>query len=213
MAAAAKLNGWSHVKGYYLRNRKHLKRKTPHYAFMTLGAYLSMHKKVQVIGVADFARDGGRNYYLISEKASSLAECKGAKLASNHAKDERFINTVVAGGAFSLGDFDVVKTRRPVQTIKYVIRGKAKCAFVDNEQRKELQHVKGAGKIKVIWTSKRLPPMPIVAFASTSAGDRAKFKGTLRSICSGRDICKKAGIKSLRPAAVSTYKSVVKAYH
>ena len=212
VAVAAELNGWSAVKGYYLRNRKHLKKKKPDYAIMSLGAFLSMHEKVEVLGVADVTRDGGRNYYLISEKASSLAECKGAQLASNHAKDKRFINKVVAGGDFSLGDFEVVKTKRPVQTIKHVIRGKAKCALVDDEQRKELSHVKGADKIKVIWTSKKLPPMPVVAFARTSAGDRTKFKGTLSSICSGRDICKEVGIQALKPADVSTYESVIKAY-
>ncbi len=220
VAVAAKKNGWTSAAGKYLRTRKKAKAyiaaKKPQYGILSLGAFLGMRKKqkLKVIGLADVARAGGSQYYLISKNAANLAECKGKALASDHADHPRFINKVVFGGKFSLSDFTVIKTRRPVQTIKKVARGKAVCALIDDAQLAELPHVRGATGIRSVWKSKTMPPMVIVAFPTASAAERAKFKASLSSICTGqgKSSCDKVGVKKLRGAAKRHVAKWIKAY-
>ena len=121
---------------------------------------------------------------------------------------------MVAGGSFTLADFDLMKTRRPVQTIKKVIRGSAVCALVDDAQLAEIPHIDGSAGIKSVWQSAKLPPMVVVAFSSSSASERAKFKSTLGAICtgSGKSTCDKVGIQALKPADRSVYDTVIAAY-
>ena len=217
---AAKANGWSDAKGTFLTRRKtakkYIKSYTPEFGIMSLPAYLAFRKpfKLKVVGVAEVKNGGGRQYHLISKTASDLSGCKGAKLATNHAGDKRFIDKVVAGGDFKLKDFKLKKTRRPVQTIKYIVKGKATCALIDDAQYAELEHIDGTDGIKSVWKSATLPPMAIVAFTSATDKERAKFKSTLSSLCTGdgKKSCNKVGLTKLSPADASTYKAVQKAY-
>jgi hypothetical protein len=217
---ARKANGWESAKGTFLTRRRtakrYIKSYTPEFGILSLGGFLSFNRKhdLTVIGSAEVKNGGGRQYHLISKKASDLAGCKGAKLASNHVDDKRFINKVVSGGAFTLADFKVKKTRRPVQTIKYVVKGKATCALIDDAQHAELKHIDGTDGIKSVWKSAVLPAMAIVSFSSATDAERAKFKSTLSSLCTGdgKSSCEKVGLKALKPADASSYASVIKAY-
>jgi len=216
---AREKNGWSTASGKFVTSRSraksYIRKNRPEFGIMSLPAYLAWRSKgLTVVGSVDAAATGGRQYHLVSKDQSSLAGCKGKKLASNHADDERFINKIVAGGAFSLSDFDVVETRRPVQTIKKVIRGEAACALIDDAQMASLSHVDGGSGLKSVWKSSTLPAMPVVAFSSASSGQRDKFKASLSSLCSGAGSthCTKVGIKSLKPASESAYRSVISKY-
>ena len=213
-------NGWSAAAGKYITRRtsaeKYIKKRSPSFGILSVGAYLAWRgdQGLEVLGTADVARAGGRQYHLISKSASGLGSCKGKKLATNHAVDPRFINKVVSGGSFTLAEFELVKTRRPVQTIKKVIKDKARCALIDDAQLRELPHIDGAAGIKSVWKSAELPPMAVVAFSSASAAERAKFKATLGSLCSGaaKKTCDKVGIRSFSAAGESTFSSVISQY-
>lgn len=220
VSVAASKNGWSSAKGKYVTKRsraeKYINATKPSYGIMSLGAFLGLRKAhgLKVLGLAEVAGAGGRSYHLISKKASSLSGCKGHKLASNHADHPRFINKVVSGGDFTLDDFTLVSTKRPVQTIKKVARGDAHCALIDDAQLAEMAHVRDAGGLKSVWSSKTLPPMPVVAFSSAPSGERDKFKSSLGSICTGAGAtsCKKVGIRQLKSTSDATYSSVMAAY-
>jgi hypothetical protein len=75
-------------------------------------------------------------------------------------------------------------------------------------------HVDGGRSLKVVWSSKQLPAMPVVAFSSASAADRAKFKSSLSSLCSGagKASCDKVGIVSMKSADESAFKKVLADY-
>jgi hypothetical protein len=217
---AAKANGWSSAKGKLVTRRsraeKYIKAHSPRFGMVSLGAFVAMKKEhgLEVLGTVDVKNGGGRQYFLVSKSSGDLKSCKGAKLASNHADDKRFIDNVVAGGDFKLSDFNLEKTRRPVQTLKKVIKGDAKCALIDDAQKSEMAHVDGGGSLKVVWSSKQLPAMPVVAFSSAPAADRAKFKSSLGSLCSGagKASCDKVGIVSMKAADESAFKQVLAAY-
>ena len=218
MAKVAQQNGWAAAEGKYLTKRslakKYIDKKKPAFGMLSLAAFLNMRDDVEVLGQVEVSTGGGRQYHLISKNAAGLAGCKGKTLASDHADDSRFIDKVVGAGSFTLSDFTLVETRRPVQTIKKVVKGEAECALVDDAQLAELAHVDGAAGIRSVWSSQKLPPMAAVAFSGADAASRAKFKSTLGSICAGagKSVCDEAGITALKPADKSAYASVIAAY-
>ncbi|MSP24425.1 MAG: hypothetical protein EXR75_04530 [Myxococcales bacterium] len=213
-------NGWGAAEGIYVTQRAQAERfietSQPQFGIFSLGAFLGARKahKLDVLGVADVARAGGRKFHIVSHTATELGACKGKKLATNHAGDPRFIDKVVAGGAFTLGEFTVVATQRPVQTIKSVIKGEAECALIDNAQYDELPHVDGASGIKAVWSSAEPAPMAVVAFSGAEAPDRAKFKSSLGSLCSGagKEHCDRIGIKSLRATDDAAFAATIASY-
>lgn len=213
-------NGWDSAEGKYLTKRSqattYISEKSPQFGFITLGAFLGMRKDhgLGVLGVAEVDAAGGRKYHLISKKAHNLAGCKGKKLASNHTTDKKFIDRVVADGAFALADFQLVQTKRPVETIKKVSSDEAECALIDNAQLASLPHIDGGAGIRSVWSSAELPPTAVVAFSRAGAAERAKFKASLGSLCTGagKTHCDKVGIQSIRSADESVYKAAIAKY-
>ncbi len=220
VAVAASKNQWSAAQGKYVTRRsqaaKYIKKHQPQFGIMSVGAFLAMRSahNLDVLGYVATKHAGGRRYHLISRDKSDLAGCKGEKVASNHFGDKKLINKVVAVGAFKISDFTPLRTRRPVQTIKAVLRGKAACALIDDAQFSELTHIDGTAGIRSVWKSAKLPPMPVVAFSSASSSERAKFKASFGAICSGggKSYCDKVGIVSLNASGVSHYQGVIAQY-
>ncbi|MBK9258309.1 MAG: hypothetical protein IPM54_00550 [Polyangiaceae bacterium] len=220
VAMAAKQNGWSGAKGQYHTTRKNadafISAEKPHFGILSLAAFLDYRNKhgVDVIGQAQVARAGGQQYHVVSKSASDLGGCKGQSLASDHIDDPKFIEKVVAKGAFKLGDFTLVKTTRPIQTIKKVVTDDAKCALIDDAQLAELGRLEGGSAIKSVWASDKLPPMVVVAFPSAPTAEKKGFQSSLGKLCEGdgKAACTEVGILSLKAASASDYASVTTAY-
>jgi hypothetical protein len=220
VAIAAERNGWGDAKGQYYNNRSaaeaFIQMHHPHYGIFSLPAFLALQAqyKLEVIGQVAVSLAGGRQYYLISKTAADLAGCKGRVVASDHADDARFIERVVAGRNFTLADFTVGETQRPLQTIKKVINGEAVCALVDDAQLAELPHLEGADGLHAVWKSEELPPMVVSAFPAASADERERFQENLAKLCEedARSACAEVGIVSLKAATARAYAAVIAAY-
>lgn len=219
MQSVARVNGWSNAVGAYQTSRRAaqgwIKAHDPHYGILSLTAFLALRGEyhLSAIGQAEVKGGGGEQYYLVSKTAKDLADCKGQSLATNHAEDEAFIDRVVAEG-FSLSDFQVVKTRRPLQTIKKVLRDEATCALIDDAQMSDLGNIEGGEALKPVWFSAKLPPMVVVAFGSAPKAEAKAFKKNLSKVCrgEGKAACGKAGIESLSAVDAKAYAGVVDAY-
>jgi hypothetical protein len=220
VAIAAQQNGWPSAKGQYFTTRSaaesFISAQNPHYGILSLGAFLALKDKylLTVIGQLDVKLAGGRRYFVISRSADGLAGCKGQTLASDHADDPRFIDNVVARGSFKLGDFTVVPTQRPLQTIRKVLSGEATCALIDDAQLSELAHIDGADRLRRVWQSAELPPMVVVAFPHAPTAERTRFRANLPELCdeAGQSVCAEVGITDMRPASEVDYAEVIKAY-
>jgi len=220
VAIASEQNGWADAKGQYYNNRSaaeaFIEANHPHYGIFSLPAFLALRAtyKLEVIGQVAVSLAGGRQYYLISKSAANLAGCKGTTVASDHMDDTRFIERVVAGDGFKLADFTVVRTQRPLQTIKTVINGEAACALIDEAQLAELPHLEGAGGLRTVWKSAELPPMVVTAFPTAPEAERQRFQEHLASLCDneGQSACAEVGIVSLKAASAADYAAVVAAY-
>lgn len=221
IGVVAKQNGWSAATGKYLTTREAAETQIhtvdPHYAIMSLAAFLALGPKHQldVIGQAEVTQSGGRQYSIVSKNQGDLAGCKGKSLASDHADDPRFIDRVVGAGNFTLSEFTIVETKRPVQTLKKVIAGEAECALIDDAQLAELGKIEGGAALKPVWQSAKLPPMVVVAFPSAPAAERKTFQGSLSKICAGegKAVCAEAGLKEFKSASAADYAAVTGAYN
>jgi hypothetical protein len=220
---AATENGWPAATGHYYSNRAaaeaFIDTHHPHYGIFSLVAFLALRQKypLQVIGEVAVSLAGGRQYYVISKQAANLGGCKGATLASDHlddADDRRFIERVVARGRFRLDDFKLMRTQRPLQTIKKVLTGEAACALIDDAQLAELPHIEGADGAHAVWQSARLPPMAVAAFAAAPPAERERFRAHLADLCTAaaQSACAEVGIVSLKAADGSDYAAVIAAY-
>lgn len=220
VALAAEDNGWKAAKGQYFSTRSaaeaFIKTKSPHYGILSLAAFLALRESYQmeVLGRVASKLAGGEQYFIVSKRARDLAGCKGKQLASDHFADSRFVERVVARKDFKLADFQLVKNRRPLQSLRQVLSGDASCALLDDAQLAELKHLEGGDGVKVVWKSKLLPPMAVVAFASAPVAERNAFKANLPSVCEGAEntACAEVGIHALAPARASDYADVVALY-
>jgi hypothetical protein len=220
MGVVAKANGWAGAKGKYETKRAAAKgfieSSKPHYGILSLGAFLDLRSahKLAVVGQAEIEGGGGMQYYVVSKTQTDLAGCKGKKLATNHASDAKFVEKVVAAGAFVLGDFTVESSPRPVAVLKKVLKGEAECALIDDAQMAELSRLEGGAAVKPVWMSALMPPMVVVSFPSAPADEAATFKSKLADVCTGegKSACDAAGIKALRGGDGEPYKAVIKAY-
>jgi hypothetical protein len=220
VAIVAEQNDWADAKGQYYNNRSavegFVQAHHPHYGIFSLPAFLALRAKykLEVLGQVAVSLAGGRQYYLISNSVADLAGCKGKTVASDHTDDPRFIERVVAGGRFTLADFSVVQTQRPLQTIKKVINGEAACALIDDAQFAELSHLEGAAGLRALWQSAEFPPMVVTAFPTASEAERRRFQENLANLCDdeGQSTCAQVGIVSLKAARATDYAAVVAAY-
>lgn len=220
VAIAAEQNGWADAKGQYYNNRNaaeaFIQTHHPHYGIFSLPAFLALQVKykLEVIGQVASSLVGGRQYYLISKSAVDFAGCKGKTVASDHTDDPRFVERVVAARKFTLADFTVSQTQRPLQTIKRVINGEAACALIDDAQLAELPHLEGADGLRTVWQSAELPPMVVAAFSAASADERKRFQENLTKLCDNeaQSACAEVGIVSLKAASAADYAAVVAAY-
>ena len=221
VASAARKNQWPSARGQYVTNRRaaeaFLDSQQPHYAILSLGAFLALEEKYhyEVIGQVAVTLAGGRRYFLISKGgADDLDACRGKTLASDHVDDARFIEKVVFGGKLLLTDFQVIQTQRPLQTITKVLGGEAACALIADAQLAELPHLEGAHDLHEVWKSPDVPPMPVVAFPSASKAERQRFQESLPALCrnDGEAACAEVGIVDLKTAAKADYRAVMDAY-
>jgi hypothetical protein len=220
IALAAAQYGWSDAHGQYQTTRagaeSYIRDEKPRFGILSLAAFLAFRQKYQleVVGTAVVSRAGGQQYFLISKNATDAKGCFGKTMATDHADDPRFIERVVSGKAFVLGDFQLVETQRPLQAIKKVLTGEAECALVDDAQMAELPHIEGAEGIRSVWESAKFPSMTLVAFGTTPPAERKKFKDGLSRVCDGegKTACAEVGIMALNAADANRYDAVLKAY-
>jgi hypothetical protein len=220
LALLAKQAGWQSSRGKYLTRREqaldYIRKERPRFGILSLGAFLALRtsQRLKVIGQVELSAPGGRQYFLVSKSATELEQCKGRPLASNHLEDQKFIQSIVAAKLFRLADFTLVATRRPVQTLKAAIRDEAQCALVDDAQLTAAKQIEGGAALKVVWKSRGLPPMPVVAFPLAGVQQVSQFQKALPALCNreGAEICKNVGIVSLRTASDASYRDLYTAY-
>ena len=219
LAVVAKQNEWPKVTGRYFAERapalEFVTKEKPDFGIFSLAAFLSLKGSLSltIVGEVVAPKAGGTRYFLVSRHTDKLESCKGQPLATTFAGDPKFVDRVVARGAFKLTDFKVVESNRPLEPLKRVLRGEAECALIDDAQLEAASHIEQGSELKPIWRSAELPGMAVVAFPRAEAAAVSSFKRTLGGVCSSaREACESVGIDSIRSASDDRYRAVLDAY-
>jgi hypothetical protein len=220
LTSVARTNGWASASGKYFTKRSkakaYIEDTKPSFGFLSFGAYLGLRKAfgLTALAVADASAAGGAQYFVVSKNELGLDGCKGKTLATNHARDTRFIDSVVSSDAFDLADFQVVETTRPVQTLKAVIDGEAECALVDDSQVLAMGQVDGGLMLRALWSSEKLPAVVVVSFGTAPAEQVQSFSATIEAICEGdgKATCDAAGLKAPRKVDAGAFAAQQTAY-
>ena len=219
MAVAAKVNGWPAARGKYFTSKKLAENwigsTKPHYGILSFSAYLAMRKAhdLSLLGKVDATAAGGQQFFMISINEHELAGCKGKTLGTN-IDDGKFVDAVISGDAFDLSDFEVVDTRRPVKTIKSVLRGETECALIDDAQILSMSKLEGADALHTVWFSPELPSLVVTKFGDAPDAEAKAFADNLGKLCSGdgEKACQAAGIKELAPVKADSLDAWVAKY-
>ena len=219
MNVAAKVNGWPSAQGKYFTSKKlaenWIRTQKPHYGILSFSAYLGMRKAhdLSLLGKVDATAAGGQQYFIISVNQHDLAGCKGKTLGTN-IDDAKFVDKVVAGDAFDLSDFEVVDTKRPVKTVKSVLRGETECALIDDAQILAMSKLEGAEALHTVWFSPTLPSLVVTKFGEAPDAEAKTFAKNLDKLCTGegQEACQAAGIKELAPVAADSLDAWVAKY-
>jgi hypothetical protein len=219
MTTIGTLTGWQ-ISGKYVTTRSqadaYIAESSPKFGIVSLSAFLPMASKykLRATGKAKVKGGGGGQYFIVSKNQFDLEGCKGKTLASDHADDAKFVDNVVFAKKMSLGDFQLQKTKRSLQTVKAVIRDEAECALVDDAQVADLGHVEGGASLRAVWSSEAFPGLVVVDFAAASKDESKVFAKSLPKVCEGdgKKACTAAGIESLETAGAKEFQAYLDAY-
>jgi len=219
LRAVAEQNHWPKATGRYFAERasalSFIREQKPDFGILSLSAYLALKGSLSpvVIGEVTAAQAGGRQYFLVSKQAQALAGCLSQRLASTFASDAKFVDRVVADGAFKLADFKLVAAQRPLEPLKQVLRDEAECALIDDAQLAAVAHIEHGGELHTAWRSAELPSMAVVAFPRTDATAVKAFKQSLSGLCAkAKQACASVGIDLLQPSDDERYRPLLERY-
>jgi hypothetical protein len=219
LRVVAEQNHWPKATGKYFSERASalafVRTEKPDFAILSLPAYLALKETLSpsVIGEVAAPQAGGRRYFLVSKQAQTLAGCLGHRLTTTFTPDAKFVDRIVAGGAFKLADFTLVAAQRPLEPLKQVIRDEADCALIDDAQLAATGHIERGGELKTAWRSAELPGMAVVAFPRADAAAVKSLKQSLSALCTkAKQACESVGIELIQPSSDEHYRALFAQY-
>lgn len=219
LRVVAEQNHWPKATGRYFAERApalaFVREEKPEFGILSLSAYLALKDSLSpsVIGEVASPQAGGRQYFLVSKNAQALEGCVGHRLATTFASDAKFIDRVVADGAFQLAKFTLVAAQRPLEPLKQVLRDEADCALIDDAQLAAAAHIEHGAELHSAWKSAELPGMPVVAFPRTDAAAVKSLKQSLPNLCvKAKQACASVGIDAIKPSSDERYRALLSHY-
>jgi ABC-type phosphate/phosphonate transport system substrate-binding protein len=199
----------------------HIKEAKPAFGMLDPELYLELRKKEDLTIIATVS---GKNqtlghYSVVVEDPAvkTLEDLKGKVLISNHLQSPKFLSKVVFEGKLDAAThFKLSPTLSPLKGLKAVDRGEAAATLLDDEQLANIKTLPFGAKLRVIYTSPALPPMPLVAFGKNSkAEDRAALAKMLFAMCSdpkGNEVCQSLQISKFSPPDAAQFEQAVKRF-
>jgi ABC-type phosphate/phosphonate transport system substrate-binding protein len=200
---------------------QYIETQKPGFGMMDPELYLELRKKeaLEVLVTVHGANEALRHYSVVVADPAykTLEDLQGKTLVSNHLQSERYLSDVVFGGKIDAAKhFKLEKTGSPLKGLKAIDRGEAAATLVDDEQLAHMTTLPFADKLRVIYTSPALPPMPFVAFGKNSKPeDRAAVKKLLLEMCGdpkGAQVCDSLQIKKFSPPDKAAYDEAIRRF-
>jgi ABC-type phosphate/phosphonate transport system substrate-binding protein len=217
--------GWEagSMKGAYLpdgaKAGTRLKGDRPGIALVGPSVYAANHGALDMTVIAKVVA-GGRGqqtYSVVTAKSgpSDLSGLAGQRVSGAVVHDAKYVYNVVLDKQVPSGSLTLKTQKRPLSSLRDVVRGKAAAAIVDQAVIDHLGELEFAADLQVIYTSKPVPP-PAAVLIGEGKAHKAQLKQVLVGMCAtpdGKELCKTLTIDSIEAASDKDYKRLLKLYN
>ncbi len=180
--------------------------KNPEYAIVSLGYLLSNETSLVPVVQPKMAGKTTETFRVLVRKGAfaGMDALKGKKLTGTPLAETAFVEKIVFAGKYPLAGFNVIPCPRALKALRDLSEGSVDAVLVTDQQWSSLKSSPMNKDFEVVFTSKALPIMPLVASRTkTSDADRKEFTGMMQKFCSNRDgkqFCDLFGIDSFMKA-------------
>ena len=199
--------------------RKQMDEKNPKFAITSLGLYLELRGKHNLVPVVQPKIKGSTNerYRVMvqKDKYKSLSDLKGKTLGGTVLEEPAFIGKIVFAGKYDPASFFVLKTsNQAIRALRSLDKGELDAVILNEQQYAGLASLQMKTPLEAIFTSAEIPLMGVVANSATStAEERARFGKALEGMCSdteGKKLCELFGVEAFTAVDVSVFEPMIK---
>jgi ABC-type amino acid transport substrate-binding protein len=199
--------------------RKQMDEKNPKFAISSLGLYLELRGKHNLLPVVQPRIKGSttERYRVMAEKGKykSLDDLKGKTLGGTPLAEEEFIGKIVFAGKYDPARFFVLKTsNQAIRALRYLDKGELDAVILNEQQFSGLASLQMKKPLEAVFVSDEIPLMGVVANGTTTtAEERARFGKALEGMCSdseGKKLCELFGVESFATVDAAMFEPMVK---
>lgn len=208
------------VKGQFFASKKDvlagIEQQKPGFAFIEPQLYFEMAGTwVECLaGVESAELNTTKLNVVVKDPAyKSLADLKGKKIWTTMADWPRYLSNVIFDGKRP-ADIELKQIGAVTKGARAVLRGEADATLLDDQQLVEMQKLEGGAALRTIYSSRKLPPLLVVA-SGLPAGDRKGLTKALLEMCGtakGGEVCKEMRITKFVAPDMATIKAAKEAY-
>lgn len=192
--------------------------QNPKFAITSLGLFLEQQKKHHLLPlVQPVMRSSGTETYRLMSKPGlykGLETLKGKRVGGTVFEEKDFIRKIVFSGQIDPAVFfDLKPSRQAIRAIRSLDKDELDAVLLNGQQYAALDSLNLPTPLEVVYTSKEIPLMGLVADEKlTTQDERARFAKALTGMCSdneGKKLCELFGVDAFRPAAEGTFNSMI----
>ena len=197
--------------------RNLLDTQNPKFAITSLGLFLEQQKKHHLLPLVQPLMRGAatETYRLIAKPGlyKDLEALKGKRVGGTVFEERDFIRKIVFAGQIDPTVFFELKpSRQAIRAIRSLDKDELDAVLVNGQQYGALDSLNLPTSLEVIFTSKEIPLMGLVADEKlTTPDERARFAKALTGMCSdneGKKLCELFGVEAFRSAPDGTFHSM-----
>jgi hypothetical protein len=199
--------------------RKQMDEKNPRFAITSLGLYLELRTRHNLVPLAQPKIKGRttERYRVMVQKGKykTLDELKGKTLGGTVLEESSFIGKIVFAGKYDPASFFVLKpSNQAIRALRSLDKGELDAVILNEQQFGGLDSLHLQTPLEVAFTSEEIPLMGAVANnAATTAEERARFGKALEGMCSdteGKKLCDLFGLESFAPVEEALFEPMIK---
>lgn len=196
-----------------------LKSEKPGFVLMGPSVLAENNKSMtlHIIAKVEANGRGQETYYVVTKKGgpSDLSALVGKTVSGTMVHDEKYVYNVVLDQNLPRGTLTVKSNKRPLKSLRDVVKGNVDAAIVDQSVIDHMKELKFGDQLQVIYTSKPVPA-PAVVVLDKNKKYAKKLKKALVGLCqkpSGKDLCKSLTITSIKASSNPEYQGLLKRYN
>ncbi len=199
--------------------RKQIAQNNPKFAITSLGIFLELRAKHNLIPVVQPLIKGrtSERYRVMArkDKYKSLDELKGKTLGGTVLEEPAFVGKIVFAGKYDPASFFVLKpSNQAIRALRSLDKGELDAVIVNEQQFGGLASLHMETPFEVVFASEEIPLMGAVAnSAVTTQEERARFGKALEEMCSdteGKKLCDLFGLESFITVDSAVFEPMIK---